>query len=248
MSAWLFLRGLAREQRHWGRFVQRFEAEVPGAVVHCLDLPGAGTEHTRACPLSLAAMVRDVRARWLTLRDSAEGPWNLLGISLGGMVTLQWLGDFGEDFERAVVINTSAGDLSPPWHRMDLGVLPSLARAFREKNAVARERAILASTARMYTDLDALAQTWASFHEDRPMARINVLRQITAATRFRSPSMLRTPLLVLAAAGDPLARPACGRRIADKYRARFAEHPSAGHDLPLDDPMWVTTRVTEFVS
>mgnify|MGYP003949335389 CR=1 FL=1 len=41
---WLFLRGLTREQRHWGPFRDVFARDYPGAKVHCLDLPGTGTE------------------------------------------------------------------------------------------------------------------------------------------------------------------------------------------------------------
>ena len=248
MSArhWLFLRGLSREARHWLPFPERFEAALPGHTVHLLDLPGAGTEHTRDCPLRMADLVADVRARWRPLRDAHPGPWNLLGISLGGMVTLQWAHDFPSDFEGAVVIDTSAGDLSPPWHRMDLSVLPNVARALRDTDDVRRERTILATTTRMARDLDAVASRWADYHRERPMRRANVLRQLAAASRWRSPARIDVPLLVLRAAADPLARPVCGERIAAKYGAESALHPSAGHDLPLDDPQWVIDRVASF--
>jgi hypothetical protein len=34
--------------------------------------------------------------------------------------------------------------------------------------------------------------------------------------------------------------------IAEKYRARHELHPSGGHDLPLDDPHWITERIAQF--
>jgi hypothetical protein len=30
------------------------------------------------------------------------------------------------------------------------------------------------------------------------------------------------------------------------WRAELREHPSAGHDLPLDDPAWVAGRIAEW--
>lgn len=245
---WLFVRGLSREARHWLPFPERFERDVPGARVHLLDLPGAGTEWRRRAPLSVGAAMRDVRRRWLRLRQSHPAPWAILGISLGGMVVLRWIGEHAGDFERAVVINTSAGDLSPPWRRMRLGVMPRLARAIRASDLVAREREILRATTRLFTGRDELAVQWAAYHREEPMTRVNVLRQLAAAARFRSPASVRVPLLVLAAAHDPLARAGCGRRIADKYRARFELHPTAGHDLPRDNPGWVTARVASFAT
>jgi pimeloyl-ACP methyl ester carboxylesterase len=251
MIHWLFLRGLSREARHWLPFPDRFEKDVAGSRVHVLDLPGAGTEWRRTAALTVAATARDVRARWLRLRDQHAGDgacWAIVGISLGGMVTLQWLADYPADFERGVVINTSAGDLSPPWRRMRMGVWPGVTRALRASDPVAREREILRATTRMFKGHDALAVTWAEYHRTQPMTHPNVLRQLAAAARFRSPPRIGVPLLVLAAADDPLARAECGHRVACKYGAPFEQHPSAGHDLPLDDPGWVTAQVAQWVA
>jgi pimeloyl-[acyl-carrier protein] methyl ester esterase len=245
---WLFVRGLSREARHWLPFPEQFEQDVPGARVHLLDLPGAGTEWRRTAPLSVGSCMRDVRRRWLDLRDAHPGRWAILGISLGGMVVLRWMGQFPGDFECAVVINTSAADLSPPWRRMRLGVMPGIVRAMRTSDPVTREREILRATTRLFSAHEATARRWAGYHHEQPITRVNVLRQLAAAARFRSPPRIDVPLLVLAAAHDPLARADCGRRIADRYRARFQLHPMAGHDLPLDDPGWVTERVAEFAA
>src|SRR5438552_440235 len=94
---WLLLRGLAREQRHWGRFRPELSARLPpGAEIHCLDLPGTGTEHLRGSPANIAAIAEDVRERWLGLRG--EGPWGLLAVSLGGMVAMEWCAAHPADF------------------------------------------------------------------------------------------------------------------------------------------------------
>jgi pimeloyl-ACP methyl ester carboxylesterase len=246
LRSWLFLRGLSREARHWLPFPERFERGVPGARVHLLDMPGGGTEWSREAPLSVGATMRDVRRRWLRLRDDHPGPWSVLGISLGGMVTLRWVGEHPADFEDAVVINTSAGDLSPPWGRMRFGVMGGVVRAMLSDDEVEREREILGFTTCLFEDRETLAVQWAEYHRERPMTRANVVRQLAAGARFRSPDRIAVPLLVLASTRDPLARAECGRRIAAKYGARFALHSSAGHDLPRDDAEWVIQQVAEF--
>jgi hypothetical protein len=67
---WLFVRGLSREARHWLPFPELFERDVAGARVHLLDLPGAGSEWRRRAPLSVGGAMRDLRRRWLRLRDA----------------------------------------------------------------------------------------------------------------------------------------------------------------------------------
>src|SRR4051794_23464223 len=116
---WLFLRGLSREQRHWGSFPAIFEKTVPGSKVHYLDLAGTGTEHARPSPATVEGIMEDPRQRFRPLAAAPPGPWGLLGMSLGGMVARAWCAAPPEDFARVVLSSPSAGDLSPPWRRFD---------------------------------------------------------------------------------------------------------------------------------
>lgn len=244
---WLFLRGLAREQRHWGKFVETFAAKL-GHQVHCLDLPGMGSERERQVPGSISANVDDVRARWLELKKGVEGPWGILGISMGGMLAMNWAGRFN-DFDRVVLVNTSAGNLSRPWERMDLSVLPTVVRAMAGNDPERREERILGITARMI-DRDKQLETakeWAGYANERAPTRISVLRQLFAASRFRAPKALFGKALVVAGASDPLTNPTCAKRLAEHLEAPLAMHPKAGHDLPLDDPEWLCTQVSEWI-
>jgi pimeloyl-ACP methyl ester carboxylesterase len=248
---WLILRGLSREQRHWGEFPAALRAVSDGAQVLLLDLPGAGTERHRASPTEISGIVRDLRARFLELRSALglDGkPVGLLAVSLGGMVAMQWASDFPDDFAAVVLVNTSASDLSPPWRRMSPAVLWPAARALVTSNLVERERRILAFTTRLRADLPAIAAEYAGFALERPMERRNVLRQLYAAMRFRAPKRLGPPTLVVACGGDLLANPECGRLLADRFLAPLALHPRAGHDLALDDPEWLAAEVCRFAS
>ena len=246
---WLLLRGLAREQRHWGAFPKLLEGVRAGDTVHTLDLPGAGTERDRLAPLTVGALADDVRARWLALQRANPGPWGLLGVSLGGMVSLAWVGAYPDDFERVVIVNSSAGDLSKPWHRMSVGVFAGVVRSIGQRDAVSREQRVLAMTTTLpRAERDALAREWAGYTVDRPMQRPNVARQILAAMRFRSPAEIRVPMLVLSGAGDELTHPSCPRAIAKRYGARIEVHPSAGHDLGTDAGEWMAERIHAWIA
>jgi len=54
-------------------------------------------------------------------------------------------------------------------------------------------------------------------------------------------------MLVLASAHDALVDPYCSRRLAQAWALPIAEHPTAGHDLPLDDGAWVVRQVERWV-
>src|SRR5262245_47365139 len=101
-SCWLLLRGLGRERRHWGRFPTGLESALHTRVL-TLDLPGFGTECGQRSPVSVPAITDDVRRRFSMER--AEARWCIIGISLGGMVALDWCSRYPRDFERCVIIN-----------------------------------------------------------------------------------------------------------------------------------------------
>jgi pimeloyl-ACP methyl ester carboxylesterase len=73
---------------------------------------------------------------------------------------------------------------------------------------------------------------------------MNALRQLWAASRFVAPLTTPTiPTLLLASTHDALVSVECSRAIAHQWKLQLAEHPTAGHDLPLDDAGWVIEQV-----
>ena len=42
---------------------------------------------------------------------------------------------------------------------------------------------------------------------------------------------------------DRLVSPRCSQRLAAAWKVPLALHPSAGHDLPLDDPDWLLAQL-----
>jgi len=244
---WLLLRGLVREIRHWGAFADHFERTFPGAQPLLLDLPGVGTEASREVPLSVKAMTDDLRARFLR-RGGTSDRWGLLGISLGGMIALDWLSRYPSDFERGVVINASAGDAGRVWERLSWRQLPRVVRCFWADPLV-REREILGMTsARSPDDLAPIAERHARYAEELPLHPKVALKQLAAAARSRLPKHLQVPALVLTSRGDRLVSPTCSERIAQRLGLPIRHHPWAGHDLPLDAPEWVTAEIRQWLA
>lgn len=244
---WLFLRGLVREARHWGAFPAEFSQALGVDRPLTLDLPGVGTEHGRLPPLSVRELTDDLRGRFLRA-GGGDGPWALLGISLGGMIALDWLSRFPGDFQRGVVLNTSAGDAGRLWERFSFRQLPTVARAFFAE-PLERELQILKLTSgRSAQDHATVAEVWAGYAREAPFARAVFFRQLLAGARSKMPTQVTVPTLVLASRGDRLVSHQCSERIAERLGLPIELHDSAGHDLPMDDAAWVIERVASWVS
>jgi pimeloyl-ACP methyl ester carboxylesterase len=243
---WLLLRGLIREQRHWKAFPEVFATHVAGAKVFCLDHPGIGTEQHRASPLSIAAIMADIRQRWLALREAHPGDWSLYSVSLGSMVGLTWAQAYPQDFRRLVVTGTSVANLSPLFRRFRADNLPLVPKMIVAADPYERERAILQATTSGRTPIDDLAREYASFALDLPSFRRTGISQLYAASRLRLKPGMPIPLLVLNALGDRLVDPSCSQQVASFFQAPLISHPWAGHDLPLEDPEWVAKQVQQW--
>jgi pimeloyl-ACP methyl ester carboxylesterase len=144
-----------------------------------------------------------------------------------------------------VLINTSLGGHSPFWQRLRPGAWPDLLRA-AVADAPRRERIILARTSTARGADDTLAAQWAAWALERPVSRVNALRQLAAAARYREGARPAVPVLLLASAGDRLVSVRCSQRLAQAWGCPLRLHATAGHDLPLDAPGWVVDQVTAF--
>jgi pimeloyl-ACP methyl ester carboxylesterase len=243
MTHWVLLRGLTREARHWGAFSEALRVESPGAEVTALDLPGNGRLNQMRSPLSVPAMREHCRAQLASA--GAAPPYHLLAMSLGAMVAIDWAANRPQELAGCVLINTSLRTFSPIHQRLRprryATLLRLLAPGLEPRR---REAAVLALTSRHRDTDSALLEAWVAWRREAPVSRANALRQLLAAARFRAPRQAPVvPLLVLAGAGDALVDPRCSMTLARRWGCRIAIHPSAGHDLPLDDPDWVVREV-----
>lgn len=241
---WLLLRGLLREAGHWGTFLDRFRQAFPASAVDTIDLPGCGQHHDETAPLTVREIVDQVRAR--ARLQPGTRTW-LLGLSLGGMVALDWMARFPEDIAGGVILSSSAGGLGPLLGRCRPGGAVGLVRAALARSVERRERVVFALTSQRPELAPAALPQWVGLAQQHPVRLASAARLLTAASRFRLPPAESWPeLLVLAGQGDRLVDPRCSRALAQAVGGVFQEHPAAGHDLPLDAPDWVIERVADW--
>lgn len=247
ITDWLLLRGLSREKRQWGRFPRVLETRLRGSKAHLLDHAGIGAAQHRVAPSTVEGMVDDLRDRFRRLRDAhPDGRWGILGVSLGGMVALSWLARYPGDFAVGVVVNSSAANLSTPLARLRPANLPQLLRVAREKDPVLRELRLLDLTTARHGQNTDIATEWAGYLAETPLAPGAFVRQLIAGMRFRAPRHLTHPVLFVSGAADRFVDPACTDRLAARFEAAHEVHPTAGHDLPLDEPEWLAERLEAF--
>ncbi len=240
-SPWVLLRGLTREQRHWGAFAGNLAAAVPSGPVLTLDLPGNGALNHLRSPTRVEAMAAFCRAE-LGSRGIAP-PYRILAMSLGAMVATAWCSAHPQEVAGLVLINTSMRPFSPAHQR--LKPRAALLRLLLSRpDAIGWERTVLALTSNAPRRDDSLARQWAGYRREHPVSTMNALRQVWAAARFiapRSPPCPRT--LLLTSTQDGLVDTRCSLALARAWQCDIESHPWAGHDLPLDDGAWVIEQV-----
>lgn len=246
MTNWVFLRGLARERRHWGVFPDTFRAALPGARVLALDLPGNGALHASTSPTRIGDMAAFCRAE--LSRMGVAPPYQLLAMSLGAMVAVAWAAAHPDEVRAGVLINTSMRPFSPFHWRLRPANYPALLKlALLGGSARAWEETILRLTSRRLASSAAVLDDWIAYRRECPVSRCNALRQLLAAARFHAPARRPAPrVLVLASARDVLVDVRCSQRLAQAWQADIVVHPDAGHDLPLDDGAWVARQVRDW--
>ena len=244
---WILLRGLARESGHWGGFAALLQRRHPDARIVALDLPGNGSLNDQPSPGRIEAMTQWCRER---LRAQELGPpYRLLALSMGAMVAVDWAVRAPRELGACVLINTSLRPFSP-WHRRlrPANYAALFALALTPRPAIAHERTILRLTSRNPAAAADVLGDWSALRRTRPVSATNALRQLLAAARYRAPvSPPAVPLLVLASRRDRLVDWRCSQELARRWRAEIAVHPTAGHDLTLDDPAWVADQIERWL-
>ncbi|RRS03153.1 alpha/beta hydrolase [Aquabacterium soli] len=243
-GTWVLLRGLTREQGHWGGFIPALaQALPPGCTLLSPDLPGNGTLHAQASPDSVQGMVLAVRGA-LASQGHAP-PYHLLAMSLGAMVAIEWAHLHPEEVGACVLINTSVRPFSRFWERLrPVNYLRILRLALARPDPLILERAVMRMTTRHPPAPDATLAHWVALRQRHPVTLPNAWRQLRAAIRYRAPDQApAVPLLVLYSGADGLVNPRCSEALIRRWGAPSQRHPTAGHDLPLDDAAWVTQQV-----
>tara|TARA_B100000749_G_scaffold280887_1_gene279921 strand:- start:167664 stop:168425 length:762 start_codon:yes stop_codon:yes gene_type:complete len=242
---WLLLRGLGREQRHWGKFEDILRQQEYVDEVLCIDLPGFGDHRADEAPLTIEETTEYLRTKFLDQIDESK-QWGLCAISLGGMIGMDWLARFPKDFAVATLLNTSAANYSAPWKRFKAYnfIHPHILkeRAFGPKEI---ERMILSTISNKHSHNNGVIEEWTEIRINRPYDPVNVARQLAGAAIFQAkPERIHVPTLFLCSAQDRLVDCSCTLNLAKDFKDGYIHiHPTAGHEITLDEPEWVCEKM-----
>jgi pimeloyl-ACP methyl ester carboxylesterase len=236
-NKWILLRGLARGKGHWGSFPEEMQKFFPDAKIEMIDLPGNGERNSEQSPITVSDYVKDLRAQSQFVKEG--DPFQILAVSLGAMIAVQWMHEHPTEVAKAHLICTSSASTSPFYHRYQLpNYLPTL-RMFAQPDAELSESTILEMTT---NDLNRRALEFPrllNYSKRYPEKRGNVLRQLIAASRFQIPKQPPGEINLLGSFGDRLVSPKCTLSLGKRWGIEPKMHNAAGHDVPIDDPRWV---------
>jgi pimeloyl-ACP methyl ester carboxylesterase len=251
-TVWVFLRGLIRESGHWGTFPEQFQKAFPDHHILTIDLPGNGIQHLNDSPTSMSDYARfahgELQKALFDLKD--EGPYqiNLLAISLGGMVAIEWNRLYPGIFKRAVLMNTSIKGVSPMTQRLRAKNYPKILNLILNPWVKNIEAQILELVCNDLKKRAVTAVAWNKIRDERPVSTANSIRQIRAALGFRPDiSSLNIATLLLGSEKDNLVSCQCSKDLHKTVPSQLELHPWAGHDLGLDDPDWVIEKVQNWL-
>jgi pimeloyl-ACP methyl ester carboxylesterase len=240
---WILLRGLARESAHWGDFVPLLQTAFPEAKITLLDLPGTGCFYQENSPNNIPAITADVRQQAFN-QGLLKQPVTLLALSLGAMVAWEWMQKYPEDIGGATLINTSFANLSPFYHRLRWQSYKDFAGLLMARDLYRKEYKIVQLVSNRRDQDQQIAKAWEKIQNERPISFNNSLKQLIAAARFRPDEIKPQPaVLLLNGEGDRLVSNACSQAIQKKWQLELRRHPWAGHDLTLDDGVWVVLQL-----
>ena len=169
-------------------------------------------------------------------------------MSFGGMLACHWVAQYPEDFSSLVLINTSAADLSPIFDRMYLNSMRSLLKVSVSRKLELREKKILEIVSNKEVG-PKLLDSWVSIQKTAPVSYLTLLSQLYLASKFKIKDLgITIPCLVIYSERDKLVSPKASKAIIKHLNANSLKHQTAGHDIAIDDPMWLKKSILNFTT
>lgn len=243
----VFIRGLIRDRRHWYGFVEKISSNVPSEWKNTLrykeiDLPVSSNPVVALTELTNPDKV---------INDLAEelpsGPFFVVSVSLGALVSLQMFRRFPTRMVGLVMINSSHPSLSRFYERIDLksglGILKKVV-----EDPLLAEQKILDLTVNKRHIYERLKGHMTRKFDGRPWTVLQLFSQLLLALSCKDlPSEFSDKILILASENDRLVPSKNSKRIASKLGATIRLHNTAGHDLTSEDPEWCIKKILHFL-
>src|SRR5690606_32922990 len=147
--------------------------------------------------------------------------WACLGISLGGMVAMDWAKRYSDDFAKLVLINVSSKDVAAVHHRISLFAIYCMLRAAFSRDMEGRERQILKMISNLRSRDPLTVEKMVEIATTSDESADKIFRQIVAASQFVAPESLKPPTLFLASLKDKMVDVRCSKMIAERLAAKI---------------------------
>lgn len=236
-TPWIFIRGLTRGNGHWGDFPEKFQNNIPNCEFELLEIPGNGTRFDDETPLYPEMAITQIRQGSKLLQKSKSV--NICGVSLGGMIAMKWAELYPNEVHSLVVINASLSQFSNFYERLRPGNYFNFIKASVSPNNRKREKNILAMTSNNQRRADIFLDEFTKFSTQFPFQFKNLIKQLILAKRITLKFPILVPIKVICSENDRLVHKNCSFALSKALSINPIVHPTAGHDLPLDDPDWL---------
>jgi pimeloyl-ACP methyl ester carboxylesterase len=247
MKHLILLRGLAREAAHWLDFPDLLQHALGDDYqLHLVDFPGCGKYFREDALTTVAAMTDHARHEIdvATIRARNEAIY-IVGISMGGMVALDWAQRYPDELRGLVLINSSAGNQPLSWRLQPSAWLRMIHALIASSNE--REAAVLSLVSNNRDDYPLHIKQWRNIQLQRPVTRKTILTMLRAAARFHPHHECTVAGLVIASEQDRMVSVRASNDIARQFNWPIIHHPSAGHDLPMDNPQWLAGKIAQWI-
>ncbi|PSV49769.1 alpha/beta fold hydrolase [Photobacterium indicum] len=239
----VLIRGLLREQRHWGDFLNQLNTQFPKRQIICVDLAGNGKRHKLQSPKSIPAMVQDLRIQ-LRLKLTTDTPVDLIALSMGGMIAISWMTLFPAEIRSAILMNTSVRPLSPFYQRLNWRQYLTIVRMLLSQSEQ-QETLIFNMTSNQPIQAKVI-KNWTQWKNECPITAKNAFNQLYTSAMFRFTDKPKQPVMLLGSSNDRLVSHQCSNALSKHAEWPLISHSTAGHDLTLDEPEWVSKQAAAF--
>ena len=245
----VLLHGLTGHARSWDAFA---EAMTDRYRVLALDQRGHGeTAWAPADKYTVADMADDLEAfvKAMGLKD-----FHLLGLSMGGMVTMEYAGRRPPELARCAIIDIGPELVAAGSSRIRSGIASTdvfdtkdaAFAAARAANAIPPEAH---QRQRVDNNLMRLEDGRWTFRFDRAFRTGQALRPRDPETAWRSCAQIAVPTLVMRGALSDILSPEVGKRMIDVIPdAQYVEVAGSGHPIPLDKPDEFLAAARDFLT
>lgn len=246
------IRGLGREQRHWGAdFPKILQAKLPGFKLVYIDLPGFGDQYQKASPLSVEKIAKEILDRKVLKEYEGYKEKYILGLSLGGMVSIQLLWLRPDFFTGVIVMNSSQKHKTPISQRFSLSLAWKALYGSLVASTKQRESIIYDMTINSDVKLKSeFVKKGEGFYNSASYTKINFLRQLIAGSSFSLKGWRGSGKkgLVLTSYADKMVSWKASKGISELLSWPILINNNAGHDLSFDEPAWICNKVEEFIN